>query len=441
MTPKVVTVIGANGSMGKNISAIFASFGNAEVHMVCRNINKSILAKNEACGSVRSESIQTNLIPEDYSALPDVLKRSDLVFESVSEEWNVKTQVMEDIGLIVKNNVDYFYDTVFCTGSSGLSVTTLSEFLPMEIRGNYMGMHMFNPPYTMSLCELIPTKYSNKKIFDSAKRYCKEVLYRTVVEVKDCPAFLANRIGFQFINSALIMADKYKFNGGIDYIDSILGPFTGRSMPPLLTSDFVGLDVHKAIVDNIYKNTDDYANRTFKIPSFAKKLIYEGKLGRKKNEGLYKTIIHESGLKIRQVYDIESDSYRNVIKYTFPFSEHMINFIREGNYSSAFGILVSNRSLEANLCCEMLLKYVLYAVNTSLEVGYDIHSADDVMAAGFNWCPPLAIVDALGGIEVFKNLCSDRFSTETLKKMNSDSCFMALTPSKYDFRKYIRAKK
>lgn len=29
-------------------------------------------------------------------------------------------------------------------------------------------------------------------------------------------------------------------------------------MAPLTTSDFVGLDVHKAIVDNLYENTHDY---------------------------------------------------------------------------------------------------------------------------------------------------------------------------------------
>jgi 3-hydroxyacyl-CoA dehydrogenase len=65
---------------------------------------------------------------------------------------------------------------------------------------------------------------------------------------------MGNRIGFQFINNAMQFAVKYKDKGGIDYIDAILSGFTGRSMPPLVTSDFVGLDVHKAIVDNVFQN-------------------------------------------------------------------------------------------------------------------------------------------------------------------------------------------
>ena len=100
------------------------------------------------------------------------------------------------------------------------------------------------------------------------KEYLSNKLIRTVVEVKDSPAFLGNRIGFQFINEALRYAERFKDNGGIDYIDAILGSFTGRSMAPLTTSNFVGLDVHKAIVDNIYEDTHDHAHETFVLPEF-----------------------------------------------------------------------------------------------------------------------------------------------------------------------------
>ncbi|STP86579.1 Uncharacterised protein [Enterococcus cecorum] len=36
-----VTVVGANGTMGKNVSAIFSSFGNAKVYMISRDLKKS----------------------------------------------------------------------------------------------------------------------------------------------------------------------------------------------------------------------------------------------------------------------------------------------------------------------------------------------------------------------------------------------------------------
>ncbi len=156
---------------------------------------------------------------------------------------------------------------------------------------------MFNPPYTLPLCELTPTVYSDTELKEKLKEYLSKKLIRTVVEVKDSPAFLGNRIGFQFINEALQYAEKYKDNGGIDYIDALLGSFTGRTMAPLTTSDFVGLDVHKAIVDNIYENTNDYAHDTFILPDFVQKLVEDGKLGRKSGGGLYQLVKYDNGLK------------------------------------------------------------------------------------------------------------------------------------------------
>ena len=68
-------------------------------------------------------------------------------------------------------HLDKNMHTVFCTGTSGLSITGLSEIYPKEIRGNYMGIHMFNPPYTMTLCEMTPTKYSNRELFEAVMDY------------------------------------------------------------------------------------------------------------------------------------------------------------------------------------------------------------------------------------------------------------------------------
>ena len=40
MQIKKVTILGANGTMGRNIAAIFASFGDAEVYLVSRTMEK-----------------------------------------------------------------------------------------------------------------------------------------------------------------------------------------------------------------------------------------------------------------------------------------------------------------------------------------------------------------------------------------------------------------
>lgn len=437
---QTVTVIGANGTMGRNISAIFASFGNAKVYLVSRTEEKSVIAKNKAYKSVRAESIKERMIPADYDRLEECVNASDLVFEACKEDWNIKSDVHRKISEIVERKKGKKLKFI-CSGTSGLSITKLAELYPEQYRGNIIGMHFFNPPYQMILCELVWTKYTDLKMFHAIKNYASSILRRTVVEVKDSPAFLGNRIGFQFINEVLLFAEKYKYNGGIDYMDAILGAFTGRAMPPLVTTNFVGLDVHKAIVDNLWNNTNDYAHNTFVLPGYVKKLIENGKLGKKKGMGLYRTIVRDSGIKIKQVYDIEQNNYRETMKYIFPFAESMIRKIRVGNYEGAFRTLVQNRAIEAEICCQFLLKYILYSFISAEIVCNNVHSADDVMAAGFNWCPPLALLEALGGKETFYGLCKERLDEGIVSNIDMESVSSKIEKSEYDYRRYFKAKR
>lgn len=434
MEIKTVTVVGANGTMGCNVSGIFASFGGATVYMVSRDKEKSKIAAVKACKSVKADSIQKHLIAADYSMLADCVKDSDLVFESAAENLDLKIELHTMIGLSLKKGA------VACTGSSGLSITRLAECYPQETRAQFFGVHMFNPPYQLTLCELTASPYSDMQIYAELKEYLTDQLYRTVVESKDLPAFLGNRIGFYVLNEALRYAEKYQDNGGLDYIDSLLGPFTGRTMPPVSTTDFVGLDVHKAIVDNIYENTNDYVHEKFLLPGYIQKLIDQKKLGRKSGEGLYKLIRNDSGEKRMMVYDIKTGKYRDEIRYTFPFAIRMKEFLRDGDYDDAFRELLNNRSQEADICLRFLLRYIVYALYTAEHVGYDLRVADDVMATGFTWCPPFAMMEAFSKVCDLGALMKERLHPDILSNVDINHIIGEQIKSKYDYRIYFKAK-
>lgn len=432
MNVHTVSIIGATGTMGANIAGIFASFGEAKVYCIGRDIEKVKKTIPRIIKSVRAESIAENLIPADFSMIERCVSDSDLVFESSIEDISVKKDIAARIGAVLKPHA------VSGTGSSGLSIEEIANCYPERLRGHFFGIHMFNPPYTLTLCELTPSSSSDKNIQKELINYLHSKLRRTVVVVKDSPAFLANRIGFQLINEALQFAQMYKDNGGIDYIDAILGPFTGRNMAPLKTSDFVGLDVHKAIVDNIFSNTNDYAHESFLVPEFFKKLIISNRLGRKTGSGLYQDIKYSNGLKRQTVYDINSGLYRDVIPYAFPFAEKMKKRIAEGDYRTAFDCLVNNRSVEAEICLAFLLKYIVYSLYAAETVGFTIEAADDVMATGFNWCPPLALYQALSTVTDVPLLIKERLP-EICQRIDVDHLLAYIKPSKYDYRRYFRS--
>lgn len=433
MEIRTVTVIGATGAMGANISGIFASFGDAKVYMLGRDIEKVKRTIPRVIKSVRADSIAKNLIPADFSMLDECVKASDLVFESSLEDIEVKKDIANSVAKSLRE------DAISCTGTSGFSINVIAECYPERLRGNFFGVHMFNPPYNMSLCEFIPTKYSKEKTKIELKKYLAKKLFRTVVEVKDCPAFLGNRIGFQFINEALQSAEKYKDKGGIDYVDAILGPHTGRSMAPLLTADFVGLDVHKAIVDNIYNNTSDYVHSTFELPQYVQRLVEGNKLGKKTGDGLYKTVKGENGRGCITVFDIAQETYREKTNYVFPFVEKMTAYFKDGDYKLAFEELVNNQSLESEICLSFMLKYIIYSLYTVREVGYSINAADDVMATGFNWCPPRAMYQALSTVANVKDLICQRIDKSLIEKIDVEELLDGIHSSQYDYRAYFKS--
>jgi 3-hydroxyacyl-CoA dehydrogenase len=429
---KVVTVIGATGTMGANVAGIFAAFGNAKVYIVGRDIEKVRNIIPRIVGSVKADSIIKNLIPADYTALETCVAESDLVFESLSENMELKIEMASKIAGSLRE------DAISCTGTSGLSVTTIAEVYPQKLREHFFGVHMFNPPYSMPLCELVSTIYTDKSMQKELHKYLETVLFRTVAEVMDSPAFLGNRIGFQFINEVLQYAEHYKNNGGIDYMDAILGPFSGRAMAPLLTSDFVGLDIHKAIVDNIYENTKDYAHNTFVFPEFSQKLVLEDRLGRKSGEGFYQTQKYDNGKRRQMVLEISTGRYRDKVEYVFPFAEQMKRHIARGNYEEALSVLVNRSSQEAELCVEFLLKYMIYSFYVTKEIGCKVEFADDVMAAGFNWCPPLAMYHFFSMALDVKALIHERLKG-LVDCMDLNFILADLPFSKYDYRRYFKA--
>ena len=418
MTIKKVTVIGANGTVGSQVAGIFASFGGAQVYLISKE--KSEQAVLKASLSVKAISIESRLIPKTYDDLKNCIEDSDLIFESVSENLSLKKEIHSQIAKFVKK------DCLISTGTSGLSIDELACCYEESLRENFFGIHFFNPPYSLTLCELIPCNYVKQDTIKNMKSYLENQLIRDVIIVKNTPAFLANRIGFKFMNEALQYALKYKDKGGIDYIDAILGCYTGRNMPPILTVNFVGLDVHKAIVDNLFSSVYEEG---FVLPEYVNDLIMDGKIGLKAGVGLYK-ICDDKIL----VYDIQSKQYREKIEYKFDFKEKAIAEFKKAHYFEGFKCIIEDESIESKICMSFLLNYVIYSVNLAKEISENILDCDVAMVYGFNWIPPISLIELMGGPKKFILLCH-----KYLGEGNYDD-ILNLKKSNIDYRSYIKAK-
>ena len=261
-----------------------------------------------------------------------------------------------------------------------------------SFQSHFLGTHFYNPPSKLPANELIFHSKMPLELRSFIIDFCQKVLYRQNIVTNNTPAFAGNRIGFQFLNYAAQQAEIV----GVDKIDYLLGPYTGRAMAPIATIDLVGLDVHKAIVENVYNKVTDEVHSTYKMPAYMYKMIEAKMLGLKTGGGFFK----RGSQKEKLVLDLAKLEYRPVVSEKVDFIEKIKKCLYDGMYIKAMDILKAAEGAEATIVKNFVLGYIAYSFHrvgevTPLEDG--IHGIDKVMAYGFSWLPPSGWVDLLGG--------------------------------------------
>jgi 3-hydroxyacyl-CoA dehydrogenase len=382
-----VAVLGANGRMGSLSGGIFAQAG-LQVFFLSRSEEKSRKGVAAAVQQARSEEIAERIVSMSYERLEEVLSSSDWIFEAVGEDLSLKKEFYKKIDQYRRPH------SIVSTVSSGLSIKKLAEGKSESFRKHFLGTHFYNPPGKLPAAERISHPETDPKVIQFVDDFMTKNLRRIVIPTLDTPAFAGNRIGFQLLNKVAMLAEKI----GVERVDYLIGPYTGRAMSPLVTIDLVGLDVHKAIVDNIYQNTKDERHETFRLPGYMAEMVQEGQLGDKTPDkgGFYK----QGENKKRLVLDVLKGEYRPLEKMRIPFIEKAKELIHIGEYRKAFEILKDAKEEEADIVRRTLAGYVSYAFNRVGEVtpvSDGMRGIDAVMGHGFNWAPPSSIIDFLGG--------------------------------------------
>ena len=430
---KTVTILGANGTMGAGSAAIVAGFGKAKVYMLARTLDKAKEGIKTAVDSIRAGVVEKNFIPGTYDQdLEKAVSESDWVFELVAEDYAVKEPINKRIAASRKPG------TIISTVSSGLSIARLAAHFDEDGQKHYYGTHFFNPPYKLTLCELITHPKNDPAFTKDLSQYLSKTLLRQVVLCNDKPGFAGNRIGFQLMNEVAQVAEKVQDKGGIALVDALLGGYTGRAMSPLATVDLVGLDVHKAIVDNIYENTKDSAHETFKMPAYMQKLIDAGALGNKAGKGLYRREKKADGSTDRFVYNISKGDYEPLAKIQIPFKKDCVEAIRDSDYRKLGQVILTAQGSEADLLRHFIARYIAYSFSLVPEVS-DGAGVDGAMGFGFNWVPPSAWVDILGGVDAARKFIeSQKIGVPDFLAGASGSPFFTLR-GRLDYRQLFRA--
>ncbi|MBN2802225.1 MAG: 3-hydroxyacyl-CoA dehydrogenase family protein [Deltaproteobacteria bacterium] len=408
MKIETVTVIGANGNVGCKMGGLIAAFSGATVYMMARSMESAAAGIERALKSIKSGTIESRLIPCTFDDAQEVLAKSDWVFESVVEDFLVKSSVNKMIDKYVSD------ECIVSTGTSGISIDELSKVFSVSHQKNYFGTHFFNPPLKMTICEVIKSSNSDDAVVDEFEKYLRNILGRVIVLTGDFAAFAGNRIGFRLFEKAVSLVEREAENGGIDYVDYILGNTTGNTMAPLSTLDFVGLDVYASIVQNI--NEKLYPSSHKNIAGFIRQLIHNDFCGVKKSKGLYDYSQKVDGLNM--VWDLREGKYKKSVPYNIPVVEEIKEMIRLGRYDHVVPALINKKSRVSKIILEYLISYLVFSCELVPSVVKDVKDVDTVMMHGFAWAPPGFWISLF-----LKNITIDEFfkiADELHIKMNSD---------------------
>jgi 3-hydroxybutyryl-CoA dehydrogenase len=197
----------------------------------------------------------------------------DLVLESIVEDLAVKTALFGELDGVCDAGA------ILATNTSTLSVTKIAGATgrPEQV----CGIHFFNPAPVMPLVELVHTEQTSDATRAAARAFA-ESCGKTVVDVRDQAGFVVNALLFPYLNNAVKWLDDGVASR--DDIDAAMKGGCNFPMGPLELLDLVGLDTSLAIIEALHA---EFGDPNYEPAPLLRRLVDEGKLGRKSGAGFY----------------------------------------------------------------------------------------------------------------------------------------------------------
>ncbi|MDX8290162.1 3-hydroxyacyl-CoA dehydrogenase/enoyl-CoA hydratase family protein [Metabacillus indicus] len=310
------------------------------------------------------------------------LAEADWIIEVVVENLEVKQKVFTQVDQYRKQG------SIVSSNTSGISVEAMSEGRSDDFRKHFLGTHFFNPPRYLKLLEIIPTKTTSPEILSFMKTFGEDVLGKGVVEAKDTPNFIANRIG----TYGLLVTVKELQKGGysVGEVDSVTGPLIGRPKSATFrTLDVVGLDTFAHVAKNVYDQVEGEEKDVFDIPVFMKKMLENGWLGSKSGQGFFK----KEGKEILEL-NPETLEYQDRKK----LKAQSIEAAKQIKGSAAkMKALIYSGDRAGTLLWNITSPTLLYSAELLGDIADDILAIDEAMKWGFGWqYGPFETWDSIG---------------------------------------------
>ena len=279
-TIETIAVIGA-GTMGHGIAQVAAANG---FRVLLNDVDREALARGvRAIEGNLAKGIQLAKLTEDDrdrtlqhihgSTKLEDCAAADLVIEAAPEKLELKQNILR----LLENVSGHPF--IFASNTSSLSI---SEIAAQSRRPEaVVGMHFFNPVHIMRLVEIVVGKHTSDGTVQTVTEVGRKMRKEPIV-VKDVPGFASSRLGVALGLEAMRMVEQ-----GVASprdIDTAMELGYNHPMGPLKLTDLVGLDVRLSIAEYLHR---ELGSETFRPPEVLRRMVSEGKLGKKTGQGFY----------------------------------------------------------------------------------------------------------------------------------------------------------
>ncbi len=429
MAIKRVAVLGA-GVMG---SGIAAHVTNAGIPVTLLDIvpeganDRNAIASGAVARMLKTEPaafmhrknaslVTVGNLEDDMDKLAD----ADWIIEAVIERLDVKRDLYKKVDAVRKPGA------VVSSNTSTIPMARLTEGMPKSFRKDFLITHFFNPPRYMRLLELVTGAETDKKAEKTVRDFCDRMLGKGVVDCKDTPGFIGNRIGIYWLQVAV--AEAMAMGVSVEEADAVVGRPMGIPRTGVFgLLDLVGIDLMPHLLKSLDEtlSAQDAFREYAGMPPLIEKMIADGYTGRKGKGGFYR-LKKDGGKRIKEALDLTSGEYREARKVT-PASV-------EASKSGGLRALVTHDDKTGRYAWRVLAKTLHYAASLVPEIADDVVAVDDAMKLGYNWKHgPFELIDKLGAAWFAERLEADGMSVPALVERAGERSFYRIEDGRIEY--------
>jgi len=198
---------------------------------------------------------------------------AQLIIEAAPERLELKQAILRETEALSDQPF------IFASNTSSLSITEIAR--ASERPEAIVGMHFFNPVHVMRLVEIVRGQATSAETVETVRRVARRMRKEPII-VNDVPGFASSRLGVVLGLEAMRMVEQGVASA--KDIDKAMELGYNHPMGPLKLTDLVGLDVRLSIAEYLY---DALGSESFRPPEVLRRMVNEGKLGKKTGEGFY----------------------------------------------------------------------------------------------------------------------------------------------------------